>query len=639
MLRNFSIGVRIGIGSALVLLLTIGVITPVVLTRISDIVHEAEARELRSLYDQVMARLEAEKRLAAALADSIAGMESMAAAFAADDRDTLRRELHPVFEDLKKNYAVEQFQYHTPPATSYLRLHKLEKYGDDLSSFRHTVVQVNTNRTAIQGLEVGVAGLGIRGVTPVFHQGRHIGSVEFGMSFGQPFFEHVKELRADAGLELALHLQRDGAFSPFAKTYDGDLALLTGEEMQQAMAEPVMRVRSLGKLSKSVYAAKVLDYSGKPIGVLEIAVDRDYYESALAGARNTTFLIGAVALVLGLFIALLTARSITRPICQTAKAMEDIASGDGDLTQRLDTTGRDEITALAGAFNRFAEKVQELVGRVAGSTAQLAAASEELSAITAQSNNSLHRQQVQTEQVVTAINQMTATVQEVARSAESAAAAAREADGQAHTGKEVVGGTMDAIDALAHEVERAAEVIHKLEQDSTEIGSVLDVIQEIADQTNLLALNAAIEAARAGEQGRGFAVVADEVRTLASRTQESTKEIQAMIERLQAGAGQAVKVMEQGRQQAQGSVQQAATAGDALASITGSVATISDMNNQIASAAEEQSAAADEINRSVVAINEITEENSKGAQQTADSSDALARLAHELQGLVNQFKY
>ncbi len=638
MLRNFSIGTRIGVGSALVLLAALAVITPTVLNQIEGIVSEAEKREMQALYGQLMDRLGAEERVAAALADSIAAAPRSGELFAAGDREGLITEFHDVFKVMKEKYAVRQFQFHKPPAFSYLRLHKLEKFGDDLSSFRHTVTAVNSTKKSVQGLEVGVAGLGVRGVTPVFHQGQHIGSVEFGMSFGQPFFEEFKAARDDVELEVAFYIKRDSGFETFAKTYEGD-SLIRPDELGQAMSEPLLTQRMLGEHKKSVYARSVSDYSGKPIGVMEIAVDRDYYVSALANARNSTLLIGGLALLLGVGISSLLSLSIRRPLCHTVEAMENIAAGEGDLTRRLDTNGRDEISHLAEAFNRFVEKMQSAVGKVAGSTAQLASASEELTTITGQSRDSIERQRVQTEQVVTAINEMTATVQEVARSAQNAAEAAKDADGEARTGSQVVSATIDSIDTLAQEVERAASVIHDLEKHSADIGHVLEVIRDIADQTNLLALNAAIEAARAGEQGRGFAVVADEVRTLASRTQDSTKEIESMIEKLQGGAKQAVEVMEGGREQAHGSVEQASKAGDALNSITQAVTTISDMNAQIASAAEQQSQVSEEINRNVTAINDITEENAKGAEQTSESSDGLSHLAHDLQSLVGQFKY
>ena len=248
------------------------------------------------------------------------------------------------------------------------------------------------------------------------------------------------------------------------------------------------------------------------------------------------------------------------------------------------------------------------------------------------------QQQSETSQVVTAMNEMTATVQEVARHATEAASAANKADHASVEGKKVVLSTMNAIEALSSEVHSAANVISQLEKDSENIGTVLDVIKGIAEQTNLLALNAAIEAARAGEQGRGFAVVADEVRTLASRTQQSTQEIQAMIENLQVGAQTAVKVMDESRAKAESSVSQAAKAGGSLEDITHSVSLINDMNTQIATAAEEQSAVAEEINRNIVNISEIVDRTADGANQTSIASEELASLAAQLQQLVNQFK-
>ena len=233
---------------------------------------------------------------------------------------------------------------------------------------------------------------------------------------------------------------------------------------------------------------------------------------------------------------------------------------------------------------------------------------------------------------------MNATVHDVAHNAVHAAEATREADQSSTQGKAVVDKTVDAIGEIAAEVEQAAQVIHELERESENIGSVLDVIKSIAEQTNLLALNAAIEAARAGEQGRGFAVVADEVRTLAGRTQASTAEIEEMITRLQSGANNAVNVMESSKTKTNIGVEQAAAAGSALEDITTAVDRIAEMNTQIASAAEEQSAVTEEINRNVANISEIAEHTSTGAEQTAQASEGLSRLASQLNAVVVQFR-
>ncbi|MES2821933.1 MAG: methyl-accepting chemotaxis protein [Pseudomonadota bacterium] len=348
--------------------------------------------------------------------------------------------------------------------------------------------------------------------------------------------------------------------------------------------------------------------------------------------------IGLLAVALGLCIWL--AWGIISAMGKAVAALER-ASGQmaqGDLTITADYQGQDELGRVAQAFNRMRERFHAMVQQVSGATAQLAAAAQQTSAVNMQTGAGVRRQQSEIEQVATAMHEMTATVQEVAHSAAGAAQAAQQADQDAADGKRVVGQTVEVIEVLACEVEKAATVIRQLEQDSDKIGGVLEVIRSIAEQTNLLALNAAIEAARAGEQGRGFAVVADEVRTLASRTQQSTTEIQGMIEKLQSGSSNAMKVMDVSCSQARKGVEQVAQAGATLDCISRSVATINDMNAQIASAAEEQSSVAEEINRNIVTVSQVAEQVSVGAQQTASTSEELARLAEQLQGMVGQFR-
>jgi len=382
----------------------------------------------------------------------------------------------------------------------------------------------------------------------------------------------------------------------------------------------------------------------KTIGVFREA-SYNHFSNTIQEANDSSERALQVGLIISLLvIAMVTltgyviSRMVAMNILNVATSLEDMARGEGDLTQRLKTSGDDEVGKLVNSFNTFVGRLQGLIGDIVGSIAQLSAAAEEMSAVSAESNDNVTRQQAETTQVATAMNEMTTTVQEVARNATQASSAAHNASNEADGGRRVVDETIASIKALADEVETAAKTIQKLENDSETIGSVLDVIRGISEQTNLLALNAAIEAARAGEQGRGFAVVADEVRTLASRTQESTLEIQTMIERLQSGAAQAVEVMEQGRNQAKVSVENATRAGESLHAITESVTTISAMNTQIASTAEEQSAVAVEIDRNVANISQLGDQTSGGARQTASSSQEMAGLAVQLQSLVGQFK-
>ncbi|MDX9767245.1 MAG: methyl-accepting chemotaxis protein, partial [Ectothiorhodospiraceae bacterium] len=297
-----------------------------------------------------------------------------------------------------------------------------------------------------------------------------------------------------------------------------------------------------------------------------------------------------------------------------------------------------ELSALARAFNRFVAKIRDTVTQVAASVSSLASAAEQMSVVTAETQTGVDRQRNETDRVATAMNEMFSTSQEVAGNAGAAAEATHSVDESSAQGRQVVDQAIASINQLAGEVERAAEVIHALERDSEQIGSVLDVIRNIAEQTNLLALNAAIEAARAGEQGRGFAVVADEVRTLATRTQESTQEIQSMIERLQGAAQEAVRVMDGGRSKAQNTVEQASVVSATLASITEAIGTINDMNTQIAVASREQTQVAEEMNRNIVNISDVAEKNAHGAGQLASAVDALTEVAGQIRALVGQFK-
>lgn len=366
-----------------------------------------------------------------------------------------------------------------------------------------------------------------------------------------------------------------------------------------------------------------------------------YIDDVNAALHEKMLTLGlTVAIIVGLLAALsyIINRSIVSPLHETTAAMDEISQGDGDLTARLDESGNDELTKLSIAFNHYTEKIHEIVREVQGATSELTSSSDELNVISTETNSNMVQQRSETQQAATAVTEMAATVKEIAKSSEAAAVSAREADAEAIEGKSVIGAAAETINKLAAEVEHSAEVINRLETESESIGSVLDVIRGIAEQTNLLALNAAIEAARAGEQGRGFAVVADEVRTLASRTQQSTQEIHEMIEKLQVGSREAVQVMESSRATTQLTVEKASEAAESLNKIADAVGVISDMNTQIASAAEEQSAVAQEIDKNIVQISSLAEHGAAQTTHVSDASDTLSKLSNSMAQLVQRFK-
>jgi methyl-accepting chemotaxis protein len=360
-------------------------------------------------------------------------------------------------------------------------------------------------------------------------------------------------------------------------------------------------------------------------------------EGSVLRTIKLVLLVALPVIIITVLIAVYLGRWISRPIVAISQQITEI-SETLDLTSRVDISANNEVGDTAKAFNHLLDKVQEIMLQVDESSGLLTSSSEQLNQSVVATSQRIQEQEVQTEQVATAINEMTVVMDVVAGNANSADEAAQQANVEAANGHAVVSKTAGSINDLAQSIETANSAIQRAGEDSHSIGGVLDVIRGIAEQTNLLALNAAIEAARAGDSGRGFAVVADEVRSLASRTQQSTEEIQQMIERLQTGVKEAVHAIGKSQEQAEVSVEQVHTAGNSLQEITGSVITITEMNAQIALSAKDQAAATEDVNRSIVRINDLTESASTDAQCCAESSEQLADLAVNLNGLVRQFK-
>lgn len=429
--------------------------------------------------------------------------------------------------------------------------------------------------------------------------------------------------------------------SPILQSFDQYYVIAFG--VSKSMVDNTADFSKIGELSTQMNdifektTAKLTSFSESRLAAFETAIE-DSNEAAssliwvgLAMGLITTLVLFATAFPI--------VSNLRKSIVDVVASLKDIAQEDGDLTVRISTNNKDEIGDLVHWFNQFIEKLQGVVRDIGNSSKPLANLADNLNQVSGNARQTIAAQQMSAADAKAAVDNMTQSVGAVAQSASEAAAAASEASTAADDGQRVVNQTVNSIQSLAARVDETAVVIRKLEEDSNQVGVVLDVIKGIAEQTNLLALNAAIEAARAGEQGRGFAVVADEVRTLASRTQQSTEEIQSTIEQLQNAARSAVTVMAKGTEQATVSVDEANKAGSSLIAITETIARITQMNDQIANSTGEQQAVADTISANVDDINSRTEDTASSSEQLTHVSDELEQLSKDFNKIMQQFKY
>ncbi|KJS40805.1 MAG: hypothetical protein VR70_05505 [Rhodospirillaceae bacterium BRH_c57] len=615
--------------------LVVGILVPASLYVMAGIIDRAEQSELENRFAAVSAAIEAETLRAVTLAELVSRIPAVQAAAAAGDRDALGGMFVPGFETLRGTYGIQQFQFHTPQAHTMLRVHRPDKFGDDLSSFRHTVVEANRVKQPVVGLESGREGLGVRGVVPLAGPGgAHIGSIEFGGALKQAF---VNRMKAVYGGEFAIYIREEGGFKALGSTTDGwDIA--TPDVLTAAFdgTRSITRTTQQG-VPFATHAGALNDFSGKPVAALVVAMDASAYVAAFNRAVVIGGVMAVLALVLGVAVTLWVRRTVAAPIAAMTAAMGRLANGDLDTTlpqadtaDELGDMGRALLVFQANALERrrieaeqaaeqarklerqgrleamtkdFERKVTTLMDTVGESVSHLHTASDSLSAGAQQTSR-------QSGAVAAATEQAAANVQTVAAATEELNASVSEIGRQMQTSSDIAGRAVSQARATN-------ETIQGLAQAAGRIGEVVRLITDIASQTNLLALNATIEAARAGEAGKGFAVVANEVKTLASQTARATDDISQQIAAVQSATEDAV---------------------GAIKGITDVIEQIDEIATSIATAVEEQSAATREISRNVEEAARGTEEVSRNIQGVSQSADDTQNSAERVYASANELQ-
>ncbi|KAF0222043.1 MAG: methyl-accepting chemotaxis [Rhodospirillaceae bacterium] len=633
MLQNLRLWAKITLAMGVSVTLVVVVLTAVNLGNLDDVVAQAERSELDGHVRAIAQAIAMESRTAEALSQFVAAMPVVQDKFKDGDRNGLITLFQDTFKPMASGFGIEQFQFHTPPATSFLRLHKPEKFGDDLSSFRFTVVNTNKTGKPTRGLEGGVAGLGIRGVVPVFGRSGPVGSVEFGMTFGQSFFDSFK---ARQGVDVALHLVADGKLSTFASTVGKDPVMAKDLLMKAFAGDAQLTHQEVNSAPRAIYAAAMQDYSGKTIGVIEVAMDRSHYLNSFQRARNTSILVGLLALAAGLGLALLTARGLTQRIGALMEGVRHVAKGD--LTVQIRADGQDELGDLARAAMDMREQLHKLALEVrAHAQAVHAAAREIAGAVEGQAATS-SEMSASVAEITSTMEELSASSTQIAEHSKSVVDIANTTYDNSRKGTEAMGQVLGKMADIQQDNQHSLKEILDLGTRSKEISKVMEIINAVADQTKLIAFNAALEAASAGEAGRRFGVVAAEIRRLADSVTDSTGEIETKISQIQDSISRLVITSEKGAAGIEAGMTATGHTSDRLDELVEAAHHTSSAAQQISLSTQQQRTASNQV---VVALREIVTASSHTAQSITRISDVsrdMTRLSAELDTLVNRFR-
>ena len=599
----------------------------------SRLIQEAERNALDAHMKSITNSIAAESNNAETMSALVAGIPLVREKFDAGDRKVLSELFLPGFKVLQDTYGVEQFQFLRPPATSFFRIHKPEKFGDDLSQMRHTVVATNSTRKPTKGLEYGVAGLGVRGMVPVSYAGRHVGVIEFGMSFGQPFFDTFK---AQNGVDAAMHLYDGKVFKTLGSTIGKEPLLASGLLIKAMNGEPQLQRRSLKGLPFAIYAAPVKDFSGKSIGVVEIAMNSSSYQSALNDARRNGVLLGILALAIGVGIAIVAARHLVGQVNGILGAVNRVA--EGDLSVEISVDGNDELSQLAKATNNMRIKLHEMASEVRSHADAVNRAAQEITAAVESQAATSTEMSASVAEITSTMEEFSASSTQIADYSKSVVDIANQTLEGSRKGSEAMQSVLSKMDDIWTDNQRSLQEIVDLGAKSKQISKVMEIINDVADQTKLIAFNAALEASSAGEAGKRFSVVAAEIRRLADSVTDSTNEIESKISEIQDSISRLVISSEKGAGGISAGTNASANSAERLNEIVYAASQTSNSAQQISLSTQQQKTASSQV---LVALREIVTASTQTAQsitRISQVSKEMSGLSSELSKVVDQFK-